>query len=54
MTKLPTVNIKELELLAIKQVYQTNPGITQIQACKLLGMSERNLYRKLKDIKITG
>lgn len=48
MTKLPTVNIKELELLAIKQVYQTYPGITQKEACKLLGMSERSLYRKLK------
>lgn len=49
---LPTVNIKELEVLAIQQVYKENKGITRKRAAELLGMSERNLYRKIVDNKI--
>lgn len=47
--KLPTTDIRILEVMAIQQVFGDNPGITRKQAAKLLGLSERTLYRKILD-----
>lgn len=52
--KLPTVNLKELTEMAIKQVYRTHPGIYNKEVAKLLGVSERNLYRWLNKMKLTN
>ena len=48
-TKLPTVNIKELEILAIKQVYRDKPSIQYNHAAELLGISESKLYRIVRE-----
>ena len=47
--KLPTTDLRILEVMAIQQVYDEHPGITRKEAAKLLGMSERSLYRKVLD-----
>lgn len=52
--KLPTVDLRILELMALQQVYDDNPRITNQAAAKMLGMTERNLYRKLKKYRIEG
>jgi transcriptional regulator with PAS, ATPase and Fis domain len=47
--KLPTTDLRIIEVMAIIQVYDENPGITRKEAAKLLGISERTMYRKILD-----
>lgn len=48
--ELPTLNLKELERLAINAAMKQTGG-SVIQASKLLGMGRATLYRRLNDKK---
>lgn len=48
-----TYNLELLEKNAIKQCFEENPRKNIRQIADLLGISERNLYRKMKDLKIS-
>jgi transcriptional regulator with PAS, ATPase and Fis domain len=49
INKLPTTNLRILKVMAIQQVYDEHPGIKRKDTAKLLGISERTLYRKILD-----
>jgi transcriptional regulator of acetoin/glycerol metabolism len=47
MSRLPTLNLEELELFAISEALQRCGG-DRASAARLLGVSRSTLYRKLK------
>jgi DNA-binding NtrC family response regulator len=53
MDELPTVNLQELERLAIQQALQRVDG-NRVAAAKLLGIGRATLYRKLQELKSSG
>lgn len=44
-----TFNLKSVEGRTIRECIDKYPDITQVKLCKLLGISYRTLFRKLKD-----
>jgi DNA-binding NtrC family response regulator len=53
MDELPTVNLQELERLAIQQALRQVDG-NRVAAAKLLGIGRATLYRKLQELRNSG
>ena len=49
---LPSFNLKEIQRSVIEYILKQNPEITYIEVAKLLGISERSLYRFFRSEKM--